>query len=402
MRRRDFLRASGVAALTAMRAELGMGGGLGAEGAITLFVSGDVMTGRGVDQILPHPGRPHLYESYVRSARDYVALAEAENGPIAKPVDFAHIWGDALEELSRRAPDVRIVNLETAVTVSEEHWPGKGIHYRMHPKNVHCLTAGGIDCCVLANNHVLDWGRPGLEETLSVLHRAGLRTAGAGRDQAGARTPAAKEIAGRGRVLVFGFGVESSGIPGDWAATEHRSGVDLLPDFSEETLRRIGEQVAAVKRRGDVAVASIHWGANWGYAIPGEHRDFAHRLIDHAGIDLVHGHSSHHPLGIERYRGRLILYGCGDLLNDYEGISGYEQFRGDLALLYFASVDPFDGRLLRLDMVPVRVRRMRLNHATAQDAAWLRETLDRESALLGCCRVAQNPDRSLTLRWTGR
>jgi len=133
---------------------------------VTLFLCGDVMTGRGVDQILPHPSAPHLYESAARSARSYVEIAEAATGPIARPVDAAYIWGDALSELERVQPRARIINLETAVTTSEDAWPDRGIHYRMHPKNVGCLTAARIDCCELANNHVLDWGAAGLVETL--------------------------------------------------------------------------------------------------------------------------------------------------------------------------------------------------------------------------------------------
>jgi poly-gamma-glutamate capsule biosynthesis protein CapA/YwtB (metallophosphatase superfamily) len=175
--------------------------------AVTLFLCGDVMTGRGIDQILPHPSRPQLYEAYMRSALSYVTLAERVTGPIRRPVDFPYIWGDALAELNRIQPDVRIVNLETAVTTSEDAWPDKAIHYRMHPANVPCLTAAKIDCCVLANNHVLDWGRRGLLETLAVLHQAGIRTAGAGRNRSEAAAPAVIELPGKGRVLVFACGL---------------------------------------------------------------------------------------------------------------------------------------------------------------------------------------------------
>jgi hypothetical protein len=76
-------------------------------------------------------------------------------------------------------------------------------------------------------------------------------------------------------------------------------------------------------------VVSIHWGANWGYDVPAQHLAFAQRLIG-ARIHLVCGHSAHHPLPIEIYRGRLVLYGCGDLIDDYEGIAGYEQYCDDL------------------------------------------------------------------------
>src|SRR6516164_7910981 len=128
--------------------------------SIRLFLCGDVMTGRGIDQILPHPNAPALHEPSMLSARDYVRLAEAKNGPIARPVEFAYIWGDALAELERRHPDVRIINLETAITTSGA-WIPKGINYRMHPDNTPCLTAAGINCCVLANNHTLDYGTLG-------------------------------------------------------------------------------------------------------------------------------------------------------------------------------------------------------------------------------------------------
>jgi poly-gamma-glutamate capsule biosynthesis protein CapA/YwtB (metallophosphatase superfamily) len=364
---------------------------------LTVFLCGDVMTGRGIDQVLPHPGDPTLHEPYMTSAKGYVALAETANGPIPRPVDLDYVWGDALAEWARIKPDVRIVNLETAVTTRDD-WEGeKDIHYRMHPANVPCLTAAGIDCCVLANNHVLDWGEAGLAETLETLRRAKVQTTGAGRDGAEAAAPAVLKTA-MGRVLVFSMGAASSGIPLDWAAAPGRPGVNLLPDFSDATLRKVAAQVKAIKCPGDVVVASIHWGGNWGYAVPAAHREFAHGLIDQCGVDAVHGHSSHHPLGIEVFRERPILYGCGDFLNDYEGISGHETYRGDLSLMYFLNVDPASGKLLRLSMIPMQVRRFRLYRASAEDTRWLREVLDREGRRLGT-RVEAGPDGSLELRW---
>jgi poly-gamma-glutamate synthesis protein (capsule biosynthesis protein) len=233
---------------------------------------------------------------------------------------------------------------------------------------------------VLANNHVLDWGYGGLADTLQSLHAPGLATAGAGLNRAQARAPAIIEAATGGRVIVFAFGATSSGIPRAWAAQPARPGVNLLPDVSPATVRRIADHVAAVKRPGDIAVASIHWGGNWGYAVPDQHRSFAHRLIDGAGIDVIHGHSSHHPKCIEVYEGKLILYGCGDFLNDYEGIRGYEAYRGDLALMYLPEFDPRGGRLTRLEMVPLQMRRFSLHLASDQDARWLAERLDREAS----------------------
>jgi poly-gamma-glutamate synthesis protein (capsule biosynthesis protein) len=132
----------------------------------------------------------------------------------------------------------------------------------------------------------------------------------------------------------------------------------------------VGERVRRARRAGDVVVASIHWGGNWGYAVSREQREFAHALIEAAGVDVVFGHSSHHAKGIEVYRDRPILYGCGDFLNDYEGIGGYEEFRGDLALAYLVSVDPADGTLAGLVVSAFTMRRFRLAYASPGDTAW--------------------------------
>lgn len=349
---------------------------------VTLFLCGDVMTGRGIDQILAHPSGPELRESYVRDAGGYVELAEEQSGPLPRGVGPEYVWGAALDEIER-VPDFRIVNLETSITRSEEYWPGKGIHYRMHPANVPCLRRARIDACVLANNHVLDFGYSGLVETLEVLEKAEIKTAGAGRDVVEARRPAVLEPrAGGGRVLVFAVAHESSGVYPAWAAGIDRPGLDLLPDLSLDTAEWIAERVRSEKRRGDVVVLSIHWGENWGYEIPPEQVAFAHRVID-GGVDVVHGHSSHHPRPIEVYRGRLVLYGCGDFLNDYEGIGGHEEFRGDLSLMYFATVDGDSGALAKLEMRALQMRRFRLQRAGVADVRWMRDTLDAVCTGLG-------------------
>jgi poly-gamma-glutamate synthesis protein (capsule biosynthesis protein) len=366
------------------------------ESAIRLFLCGDVMTGRGVDQVLPHPSHPRIHESYVQSAQEYVRLAERTSGPLPRPVDFAYVWGDALDELVRAAPDARIVNLETSVTRSDEYWPDKGINYRMHPDNVPCITAAGIDCCVLANNHVLDYGHSGLVETIGTLRTAGTSTAGAGRDLREATAPAVLVIPGKGRVLVFGFGTESSGIPRSWAATDDRPGVNLLDDLSAHTVERIRAMVASVKRAHDVVIASIHWGGNWGFGVPDEHVRFAHGLIG-AGVDLVHGHSSHHVRPLEVFEDKLILYGCGDFLNDYEGIGGYEEFRDELTLMYLPALDPPTGRLVDLRLTPMRVRHFRANRASREEAEWLRDAVNRESRAFGF-RVELADEPRLALR----
>jgi poly-gamma-glutamate synthesis protein (capsule biosynthesis protein) len=353
------------------------------------------MTGRGIDQALPYPCDPSLHESYVSSATDYVRLAESKNGPISKPMKFSYIWGDALDEWRRVEPHVGIVNLETSITRSESY-AHKGINYRMSPENASCLVAAGIDCCVLANNHVLDWGHDGLIETLDVLQRHEIKAAGAGHTIGQANAPAILEVAGNGRILVFSFASVTSGTPRRWAATTERAGVALLPDLSRSAADAVAQQVEQIRTPGDIVVVSIHWGPNWGYEIPDEQRSFAHRLLDQANVSIVHGHSSHHPKALEVYKDRLVLYGCGDFINDYEGIAGHEEFRGDLAVMYFITVEA-GGRLAEAEMVPLRIQRFRLNHASAEEATWLQQTLDRESAKFGA-RVSRSR-HGLELAW---
>ena len=153
-----------------------------------------------------------------------------------------------------------------------------------------------------------------------------------------------------------------------------------------------------MKQQGDIVVASIHWGSNWGYEIPPEQIEFAHKLIDGAGVDVIHGHSSHHVKGIEIYKEKIVIYGSGDFLNDYEGIGGYESFRNDLALMYFVSVDPSTGKVVQLQMTPIQIKHFKANRASRSDALWLRDVLNREGKKLGT-QVEIKHNNTLTLRW---
>ena len=363
---------------------------------LTLFLCGDVMTGRGVDQVLPHPGDPELRERHVRDARAYVQLAEGASGRIPRPAGFSWPWGDALRILDDLAPDVRVINLETSITRSCRFVPGKAVHYRMSPGNIRCVAAVRPDACALANNHVLDFGRRGLEDTLDALSGAGLRAVGAGRDAGEARRPVAVPVPGGRRMVIFSCGTGSAGIPSAWAAAPGRPGIDVLPDLAGALADDVAGRARAAKQPGDVVVVSIHWGSNWGYQVDPDQVRFARRLID-GGVDLVHGHSSHHPRPVEVFRGKLVLYGCGDCIDDYEGITGHEQYRADLRLLYFASLQPGTGRLAALRMAPMRARRMRLHRAPAADAQWLRRALERASHRFGS-RFDLQPDGLLALR----
>ncbi|MGW0179870.1 CapA family protein [Nocardia sp. NPDC003345] len=360
---------------------------------ITVLLGGDVMLGRGVDQLLPCAGSPELREPSVRDARRYIELAEQVNGPMPRPYGFTGPWGEVLDVLDELAPDVRVFNLETAVTAGGEFAAGKWVHYRMHPGNLPALAAVRPDACALSNNHSLDFGIAGLTGTLHALSDAGIRAVGAGMDLAAARQPAAVPARG-GRVLVASVSTLSSGVPAGWAAGGDRPGVWLIDQPSVGHADQVAARLSAESRRGDITIVSVHWGPNWGYGTGLSERQFAHRLID-AGVDIVHGHSAHHPRALEIRRGRPILYGCGDVIDDYEGIGGHDSYRPELRLLYLVTVEPGESAAVR--MLPLLVRHVRLERAGAADTRWLRTRLAEISRRFGT-RIDTEPDGLLTAR----
>ncbi|MDX5349296.1 MAG: CapA family protein, partial [Paracoccaceae bacterium] len=291
--------------------------------------------------------------------------------------------------------DLRLVNLETAITSGGAHDPQKGIHYRMHPDNLAQLAAAGIDAVMLANNHTLDWGRAGLVETLAALDEAGIAHAGAGMDDAAAFAPQPLPLAGGGRVLAFSLALGDSGVPASWAARPGQPGVAQAEP--NDIAACVAAQLARVRQPGDIVLLSIHWGGNWGYLVPQAHRALAAALVGQ-GVDLLFGHSSHHPRAAAVMAGRLVLYGAGDLINDYEGIGGKDPFRPELVLGYVADLQRDSGALLALEMLPYRLHRFRLERADSEARGWLARRLDREARVFGR-RVIETPQATLRLEW---
>ena len=113
-------------------------------------------------------------------------------------------------------------------------------------------------------------------------------------------------------------------------------------------------------------------------------------------MDLIHGHSSHHFKPVEVYRNKVILYGCGDFIDDYEGIRAYEEFRDDLVLMYFAKIRLIDRALAALELVPLQIRNMRLNPVSTSDRTWILERFNRECACFGT-HAALRADGALRL-----
>ncbi len=250
----------------------------------------------------------------------------------------AYPWGDTLPVL-RRA-DLRIANLECVLADGGAPEPGKVFTFRTDTKNVRSLAAAQIDVVSLANNHVLDYGADALREMLPALDRHGILHAGAGVDLDTARRPAVRRVG----PTAVGFVAFTDNQP-DWEARPGSPGVHYVP--AEAGGARVAELLDLVRRtraRVQLLIVSAHWGGNWGSDAPAGHRALGRRLID-AGADVVFGHSPHIVRGVEVYRGRPVIYGAGDFVDDY-AVDPEE--RNDRSFIFLLETDGGTPRRLRL------------------------------------------------------
>lgn len=257
------------------------------------------------------------------------------------------IWGDVLPHLAQA--DLRIVNLECALTLHPHPWTGswKMFHFRADPDIVRVLQAAHIDACTLANNHVLDFEVRGLYDTLSTLDAAGIRHAGAGADADEAANPAIVATPGKDtcRVALLSY---TDNEP-DFAATKEQPGTNYLEiSLDDATMARIANDIAKARAFGaDLVVFSNHWGANFIERPSEKFRSFARRVIE-LGADVYHGHSAHICQGIEIHHGKPILYDTGNFIDDY---AVHPQLRNDRSCLFKVMFE--HGRLCRIELLPV-------------------------------------------------
>jgi poly-gamma-glutamate capsule biosynthesis protein CapA/YwtB (metallophosphatase superfamily) len=314
---------------------------------ITLALTGDVMLGRKVAEALDRYMRPE------------------------EP------WGDVMPLLD--AADLRIINLECAVTDNERPWTRtpKVFHFRAQPSVIETLRTARIDACSLANNHTLDFEEQGLLDTLEHLDAAGIRHAGAGRNREEAADPAILAVPAdrTRRVALLAF---TDNEP-PFAADTDRPGTNYLPVSSKpDVLRRVEGAVSIVRELGaDTVIFSNHWGPNMVQRPRELFRRFARAVIDR-GVDVYYGHSAHVFQGVEIYRGKPILYDTGDFIDDY---AVNPELRNDWSFLFRVSV--VEGILERLDLTPVKLSYARVDLATGGEREKILDRMERLSAEMG-------------------
>lgn len=291
---------------------------------LTIAFAGDVMLGRGVDEALQsmRPEEP---------------------------------WGDLLPHLA--AADLRIVNLECALTTHRQPWMHgrrKMFHFRAAPSAVHVLQAARIDACSLANNHILDFEEQGLRDTLRTLTVAGIQHAGAGINAEEAAKPALLEAQGKHPRFVALLAFTDN--EPDFAARANRPGTNYLEvSLAQDALDRVRDGIARARAMGaELVVFSNHWGANFVERPSPYFRSFAKRVIE-LGADVYYGHSAHIGQGIEIHQGKPILYDTGNFIDDY---AVDPILRNDRSCLFKLA---FEGtRLRRIELTPVSLEYARV------------------------------------------
>ncbi|CAL6332490.1 unnamed protein product [Bathycoccus prasinos] len=313
------------------------------------------MPGRGVDAVMPSPCAREIREGFCKDAFDYARLAEQKQkrrfADTKKKVSARDVLGEVAKVIERFEPHARMLNLETSVTKKSSFYPHKGINYRASEENMFALLEVlKPDIVSLANNHAMDFSREGMEDTLKFFDSIegssdnaslGLRVKriGAGWNIADAMKPAVLENVypygfaparndKRGvDVAAFGLCFEDSGVPREWQSTERSMGVFLATE-DDKVPERLLSAIAKMKKESSnnaIVIVSVHFGSNWGFDVPRAHVTAAKALVD-AGADIVHGHSSHHAKTAMLYKKKLILFGCGEFFNDYEGIRPHPGF----------------------------------------------------------------------------
>ena len=321
-------------------------------------------------------------------------------------VQGKYLWGDYLDLKLDPPPNLRLMNLETALTrsINNKDIPrSKGINYHCHLDNIEGVIEGYRNvrhgssdsspvCVTLANNHIMDFGRQAfVQETLPFLnaytqkHNGSVQFAGVGSNIHEASRPASwtislpslnKEVE-EVKVHVVSVGSMDSGVPSQWKAASGGAGVFWLPRLDSmeavnDAIKLLNHWLTVydiapnnIQKTKSLIILSIHWGPNWAYRYHGDNqkfrREFAHQCIEQCGVDILYGHSSHHIRGFEVYNGKLIIYGAGDLINDYEGFAnpGDEKYC-EYGALILADVSTETKTLHQLNLIPTVMDQLQL------------------------------------------
>ncbi|MFW6366181.1 MAG: CapA family protein [Spirochaetota bacterium] len=201
--------------------------------------------------------------------------------------------------------DVVCANLETSVTDRGTEYRNKKHRFRLHPDNAAYIPELKLDVVTLGNNHMLDFGTTGMNDTIAFLGKHNIRHTGAGMSEAEARTPAVIE---RGVRMVFLSYCECP--LQDFYASGSKPGI------AEIVRKSIIADVKKHKKRNTLVFVNLHWGIEYTERPRPDQIQTARMIID-AGADAIIGHHPHIPQSVEVYRGKPVFYLLGNVIGGY-------------------------------------------------------------------------------------
>lgn len=219
-----------------------------------------------------------------------------------KTGDPSVIFGDILDCIGDT--DYLVANLESPVTLNDNKLSKNSVCLKANPAELSVIKKAGIDAMAIANNHILDYGVSGLEDTVRYLQENNIEFYGAG-DIEEAVKPLIKEIKGM-KIAFLAFAEREFNCPIDY-----QKGANLWDDLSSIDLIR------HVRKQCDFLIVQYHGGIEH-YRYPSPCLRKKCRAMAEAGANFITCQHSHCIGTHENWHGAEILYGQGNSIFGYE------------------------------------------------------------------------------------
>jgi poly-gamma-glutamate synthesis protein (capsule biosynthesis protein) len=259
------------------------------------------------------------------------------------------LYFSGVAEVLHRA-DAAVVNLECPFTERGVMIP-KNFNFRARLELIEILKAGGIDLVTLANNHIMDYGVIGMEDTFRTLKEAGIAHFGAGMTLGHARKPAIIERQGL-RIGFLGYYFQTAADmlePRELFATNTTAGVAGCYVNPRCIRQQVTEDVSALVPSVDAVIVYFHWGKEGSQTVQEYQIRLAHLCID-LGCKAVLGAHPHRFQGVEVYREAPIFYSLGNFV--YGGRKDPPDKLSAIALLRLSKDQP-----VTTELVPIQFTR---------------------------------------------
>ena len=292
-----------------------------------------------------------------------VMLGRLVNKVLAN-AQFTYVWGDTIDIIKRA--DFSLINLECPVSSKGKKWNKtfKVFHFRANLDAIQVLNSASIDYVSLANNHILDYDVEALLDTLDILDKNNISHSGAGRNLREAMKPAILEKKLKPKASNNNnnsyYNVDNEKVNNndnikntirigiisltdnepEWEAKDDLAGINYIPATldPDRYYYRLQNYIEQAKKQSDLVIVSSHIGPHFIETPSVKYVNFAHKILDF-GADIYWGHSNHMPQGIELYKrndnNKIILYDCGDFIDDYAIDSNYRNDLSFIFLLHF-------------------------------------------------------------------